>query len=195
MKNTPMFTISAALLLLLLPAAYGQQTLITDPKADFLANSGPGPTDQLFKLEADINHDGLPDVFLALSVDDKDTEEVGDSYSWILYIAQPGGGYIKAAQKDDSGNLITDGIVTFRKDAYFVGYIPEIKGYGLLTLDEGMAAKAKGPQVQLKAIVIVGNNAFQEVPVGKAVYDYAAAPLRKRFAATPTPPVQTLPAK
>ncbi len=196
MKSFQFLLASILILVSNLSSARAQQTLISDPKADFLAELAmDSPNDQLLELVADVNYDGLPDVFLAYSISCKDTADVGDGYAWSLYVAQPGGGYFKAAVKDTSGHTSSNRLIDFRKDAYVIGYIPEIKQYGLLTLDEGMVAKSKGPQVRLRALVIVGNSTVQDIPIGVPVYDYASAPLKKRFPATLVPPVQTLPAR
>lgn len=140
---------------------------------------------KIFKLAADINNDGLTDVFLATDKSDPPEES---QTGWEFYIAKTGGQYVVAGQKTDTGINENTG-VSFDKTQYKIGWIPEINGYGLLHLTCGRGGQAK---CQLKAIVIDGD-AWKEIPIGEPVnaeqnYDQLA----ERFTTPPTPAVQEL---
>jgi hypothetical protein len=102
---------------------------------------------KIYKLEVDINNDGLKEVFL--STGKSDPPDV-DEFAWDLYIAKPGGQYMLADEKTDTGIRQNAG-VAFKKGQYWIGLIPELDRYGLLYLSCGRGGQAK---CQLKAISI-----------------------------------------
>lgn len=140
---------------------------------------------KIYKLEADINNDGLKEIFLSTGKSDPpDLHE----FAWQLYIAKPGGQYVIAPLKTETGTNPTV-IPGFRKDQYKIGLIPEVNRYGLLHLSRGRGGQAL---CQLKAIIIEGD-AWKEIPIGKSVsaeanYDQLA----QRFTNPPAPAVQEL---
>lgn len=140
---------------------------------------------KIYKLEVDINNDGLKEVFL--SNGKSDPPDV-DELAWALYIAKPGGQYVLAGEKTDTGVRQNAG-VGFKKDQYWIGLIPELNGYGLLYLSCGRGGQAK---CQLKAIVIEGD-AFKGIAIGQPVSaETNAEQLAQRFTNPPTPAVQEL---
>lgn len=157
----------------------------TDPVQDFTSDWDMEGVEKIYKLEADINNDGLMDIFL--STGKSDPPEV-DELGWQLYIAKPGGSYVIAPQKTETG-VNPSSIPGFKKDQYKIGFIAEINGYGLLHLSCGRGGQAK---CQLKAIVIDGDT-WKEIAIGDPVnaeenYDQLA----ERFTTPPTPAVQEL---
>ena len=159
------------------------QTTITNPLQHFKSEADLEGVTKIYKLEVDINNDGLKEVFL--STGKSDPPDV-DELAWDLYLAKPGGQYILAGEKTDTGINQNSG-VGFKKDQYWVGLIPELNRYGLLYLSCGRGGQAK---CQLKAIVIEGD-AFKEIAIGQPVSaETNAEQLAQRFTNPPTPPVQ-----
>ncbi len=156
-----------------------------DPLSYFKGRWDLTDVTKIYKLEADLNHDGLNEVFLAVN---KSDPPEGDDVGWELYIAKPDSQFVLAGEKKDTGINQNAG-VTFDKTQYWIGLIPEINGYGLLHLSCGKGGQAL---CQLKAIVIEGD-AWKEIPIGEPVsaekeYDKLA----ERFTVPPTPAVQEL---
>ena len=157
----------------------------TDPVQNFRDTWDMEGVTRIFKLEADINNDGLSDIFLSTG---KSDPPEADELGWQLYIAKTGGSYVIAPQKTDTG-VNPSSIPGFKKEQYKIGFIPEINGHGLLHLSCGRGGQAK---CQLKAIVIDGD-AWKEILIGEPVnaeenYDQLA----ERFTDPPTPAVQEL---
>lgn len=92
---------------------------------------------KLYKLEVDINNDGLKEVFVATGK--SDPPDV-DDFGWQLYIAKAGGQYEVAGEKTDAG-INPSSIPGFKRDQYWVGLIPELNRYGLLHLQAAAADK------------------------------------------------------
>lgn len=157
----------------------------TDPVQNFKTEWDLEGVTKIFKLEADINNDGLNEIFLSTG---KSDPPGADELGWQLYVAKAGGGYVIAPLKTETG-FDPSSLSGFSRDQYKIGFIPEINGYGLLDLSCGRGGQAK---CQLKAIVIDGD-AWKEIPIGEPVsaeqnYDRLA----ERFTTPPTPPVQEL---
>lgn len=180
MKTSALILLSA---LLSVAAALGQT--VTNPQQDFRNTWDMTGVTAIYTLQADLAHNGLTDVLIS-------TGTVGDAasaddFGWQLYIAQPGGGYVIAGQKTATG-INQNMCVNFKKDQYFIGYIPEVGTYGLLYLACGRGGQAL---CQLHAITIDANS-FTDTPIGQPAnaetnYDTLA----KRFHSPPTPAVQT----
>ncbi len=161
------------------------QTTTTNPLQHFKSDVDLDGVTKIYKLEVDINNDGLKEVFL--STGKSDPPDV-DEFAWTLYVAKPGGQYVLAGEKTDTGVRENAG-VGFKKDQYWVGLIPELNRYGLLYLSCGRGGQAK---CQLKAIVIEGD-AFKEIAIGQPVSaETNAEQLAQRFANPPTPAVLEL---
>ena len=157
----------------------------TDPVQNFKNEWDMEGVTKIYKLEADINNDGLTDIFLSTG---KSDPLEPDELAWQLYIAKPGGSYVIAPQKTETG-FNPGSIPGFKKDQYKVGFITEINSYGLLHLSCGTGGQAK---CQLKAIVIDGD-AWKEIPIGEPVNaEENYKQLAKRFTTPPTPAVQEL---
>jgi hypothetical protein len=161
------------------------QTTITNPLQHFKSESDLEGVTKIYKLEVDINNDGIKEVFL--STGKSDPPDV-DEFLWDLYIAKPGGQYVLADEKTNTG-VRQNACVGFKKDQYWVGLIPELNRYGLLYLSCGRGGQAK---CQLKAIVLEGD-AFKEIEIGQPVSaETNAVQLAQRFTNPPTPAVQEL---
>jgi hypothetical protein len=90
-------------------------SLINNPEQNLLSRIAHEPN-CLWKLQADLNADGYPEILLSLK-----TLRNGDAgNAWIVY----------AGRKN--GYLLLDENLSFRTDAVFIGYIEEIKDNGLL---------------------------------------------------------------
>jgi hypothetical protein len=184
MKTTKAIQLIAAAMLLAIPAKAEGPVTTSDPVAHLRATYDFEGVTKIYKLEADINNDGRKEVFLAPQEPDEQGAELG----WYLYIAKPNGQYVLAGESTDSG-IVPHSLPSFRKDRYWVGYIPEIARYGLLTLKSGTGGQAK---CQLHAIVIEGDG-FKDLPIGQPVNvetDYDK--LSQRFPTPLTPPIQEL---
>ena len=163
-------------------AAGGEAQTTTAPLTHFKDRWELTGVTKIYKLEADINYDGLKEVFLAVN---KSDPPEGDEVGWELYVAKPGGQYVLAGQKTDTGNQNTG--PTFDKNQYWIGVIPELHQFGLLHLSCGKGVQAN---CQLKAIVIDGD-AWKEIPIGEPVNaEKNYEQLAQRFPQTPTPAVQ-----
>ena len=180
MKITPMLFF----LFLLIFGADCFSQIITDPKQDFFTKIDVVVGDEYCKLEADFNNDGLIDVaYSANSL--KNEFVIGEEYAWIIYVKTTGGfqhlGY-KDAEKIDP--II---FLSFSKNRYWIGLIPELNAFGLLTMSEG-AIKYKGePKGQLKALLFDADG-VRTVNVGSETTDIES--LKRRFPKILTPPVQ-----
>lgn len=157
----------------------------TDPVQNFKNEWDMEGVAKIYKVEADINNDGLSDIFLSTGKSDPpEPDEMG----WQLYIAKPGGNYVIAPQKTETG-VNPSSIPSFKKNQYKIGFIAEINGYGLLHLSCGRGGQAK---CQLKAIVIDGDS-WKEIPIGEPVNaEQNYEQMAERFATPPTPAVQEL---
>ena len=161
---------------------------ITDPVQDFKARMDHTGFTNIYKLEVDINNDGLKEVFLSFGPgpDAPDAEEWG----WEMYIAKPGGTYsLSAGEVTPAG--VKDALVPgFSKTYYWIGMIPEINQYGLLhfVVDHGRQATCR-----LWALVINGNG-FTDIPIGQpvSVKDNLST-LEARFPNPLVPAIQTIP--
>jgi hypothetical protein len=161
------------------------QTAITNPLQHFKSEADLEGVTKIYKLEVDINNDGLKEVFL--STGKSDPPDV-DELAWDLYLAKPGGKYILAGEKTNTGINQNSG-VGFKKDQYWVGLIPELNRYGLLYLSCGRGGQAL---CQLMAIVIEGD-AFKEIAIGQPVSaETNVEQLAKRFINPPIPAIQEL---
>ena len=161
------------------------QTNTTNPLQHFKNESDLEGVTKIYTLEVDINNDGLKEVFL--STGKHDPPEV-DEFGWDVYIAKPGGQYVLAGEKTDTGINQNSGI-GFKKDQYWIGLIPELNRFGLLYLSCGRGGQAK---CQLHAIVIEGD-AFKEIAIGQPVSaETNFEQLAQRFTIPPTPAVQEL---
>jgi hypothetical protein len=170
-------------LLALTTTSLHAQTSTTNPLQHFKNEWDLGGVTKIYKLEVDINNDGLKEVFLSTGKSDPPgTNEL----AWVLYVAKPGGQYVLAGEKTDTGVRQNAG-VGFKKDQYWIGLIPEVNRYGLLYLSCGRGGQAK---CQLMAIVIEGD-AFEEIAIGQPVSaETNAEQLAQRFSDPPTPIVQ-----
>lgn len=179
------FKIMLACVVALTARSLHAQTAITNPLQHFKAEWDLDGVTKIYKLEVDINNDGLKEVFLSTGKSDPpDTDELG----WQLYIAKAGGQYVVAGEKIDTGINQNVG-PGFKKDQYWVGLIPELNRYGLLHLSCGRGGQAK---CQLKAIVLEGD-AFKEIAIGQPVSaETNYEQLAQRFTNPPTPAVQEL---
>ena len=161
------------------------QTIVTNPLQHFKAEWDLEGVTKIYKLEVDINNDGLKEIFLSTGKSDPpDVDDMG----WALYVAKPGGRYVLAGEKTDTGVRDHAG-VGFKKDQYWIGLIPELNRYGLLYLSCGRGGQAK---CQLMAIVIE-DDAFKEIAIAQPVSaETNAEQLAQRFANPPTPAVAEL---
>jgi len=159
---------------------------ITDPVQDFKNQWDLTGVTKIYKLTADINHDGINDVFLSTGQSDPPDDK---DYSWQLYIGQTGGTYIAASGQVTDSGVNPSVIPSFNKTQYWIGLIPELNRYGLLHLDSGTGGQAL---CQLKAIVIEGDG-WAELLIGDPVNaEQNYSTLAQRFSATPTPAVVEL---
>lgn len=180
MKTTTL--ISFLLLLLCSNKSFSQ--IITDPKQDFLSRLDPVVGDTYQKLEADFNNDGQMDVaYTAASW--KNDSEVGESYGWDFYLKITGG-FTRLGWKRSNGSPDLNITVDFRKDAYWLGFIPELNAYGLLSISQGFKQKGE-PKAELFAILFTATT-VEKVAVGSATTDIES--LKKRFPKILTPPVK-----
>lgn len=179
MKTTTLF-----FFLLLLCSSKSFSQVITDPKQDFFTKIDAVSGDTYQKLEADFNNDGLTDLaFTAASL--KDEFEVRERYGWVIYIGVAGG-FRHLGFKDADGvdPLIFLG---FRKDRYWIGMIPELNAYGLLTMTEGGIKQKGEPKGRLKALLFDADG-VRTVNVGSETTDIES--LKRRFPKILTPAVQ-----
>ena len=145
---------------------------------------------KIFRLEVDLNNDGKKEILIGSIDEDPDTHQMTDEaeIGWWVYIAQANGQYKLAGQKSDNGH-ITDGGASFSKKQYWVGLIPELNRYGLLSLSCGRGGQAK---CQLHALVIEGD-AFKEIAIEQPVSaETNFEQLAQRFTIPPTPVVQEI---
>lgn len=157
-------------------AISGTAQSLPDPVQHYLSDVFYEPGDQMYRLESDLNGDGLNEVFLTLSRY-KSEESLGEEFGWRLYIATSAG-YVQAGQKVDSGHVDLTAAVGIRKDAYRIGIIPEVNSFGLLTISECCTTKVDRTTAQLVAIVLDGDS-FKEIRIGEPTED--AESLKKRF--------------
>lgn len=156
-----------------------------DPIQNFKSQWEMAGVVKIYKLEADINNDGMAEVFLSTGKSDPPDEE---DFGWQLYIAISESEYAVAPQKTETGEN-PNSIPGFAKERYRTGFIPEINKHGLLHLVRGRGGQA---MCQLIAIVIDGE-AWKEIPIGEPVsveehYEELAA----RFETPPTPAIQEI---
>jgi len=157
----------------------------TDPIQNFKAGWDLEGVTKIFKLEADVNNDGLIDILLSTGKSDPPN---GDEFGWELYIAKVGGVYVIAPLKTETG-FDPHSLLSFKKTRYKFGFIPEINGHGLLHLSCGRGGQA---MCQLKAIVIDGD-AWKEIPIGEPVNaEQNFDQLAERFTTPPTPAIQEI---
>ncbi len=180
----PIRFILALMLIATVSAVADQLVTTTDPLAHLRGVYDFTGVTKIYKLEVDINNDGLKEIFLA----PVEPDEQGSDQGWYLYIAKPNGQYVLAGEAKDTG-VVPHSLPSFGKAHYWAGSIPEIGRYGLLTLKCGTGGQAK---CQLHAIVIEGDG-FKDIPIGQPVsaetnYDQLAL----RFATPLTPAVQEL---
>jgi hypothetical protein len=181
MKTTPL--IPFLFLLLCSGSCFSQ--VVTDPKQDFISRLDPIVGDTYEKLEADFNNDGRADIaYTAASL--KNEFEFGERYSWDIYIKITGG-YKRIGSKDSEGYVSTDFMIDFRKDRYWIGMIPELNAYGLLTMTEGGIKQKGEPKGRLKALLFDADG-VRTVNVGSETTDIES--LKRRFPKILTPPVQ-----
>ena len=172
-------------LLALTTTSLRAQTTTTNPLQHFKSAWDLGGVAKIYEIEADINNDGLKEIFLSTGkIDPPDTDEL----AWALYVAKPGGQYVLAGEKTDTGVRQNAG-PGFKKDQYWIGLIPELNRYGLLYCSCGRGGQAT---CQLMAIVIEGD-AFNEIAIGQPVSAEAnAEQLARRFTDPPTPTVKEI---
>jgi hypothetical protein len=113
----------------------GYAQVIQDPVRDL---AKPGRT--YVKWVVDINHDGINDVLIDVKPtpdEIKDNEAVArelfnpDEYGFGVYLGIKGGGYLKVERTYGPGSM-QFGIMVDISQCY-VGYIEEIKQYGIVT--------------------------------------------------------------
>lgn len=178
--------IKIASLLFLLCSTRGYSQIVTDPKQDFIGRLDPVSGDTYQKLEADFNNDGQIDVaYTAASW--KNDSEVGESHGWDFYL-KVAGGFRRLGLKLSDGSADLNATVDFRKDAYWLGFIPELNTYALLSMSQGFKQKGK-PKAGLFAILFTGTT-VEKVAVGSATTDIES--LKKRFPKILTPAVQSV---
>ncbi len=90
----------------------------------------------------DINHDGLEDVLVSEKERPDEIDEEREANKWSfnpdergfdVYIRLPAGGYVPATVIED-GKPVGNGIALDLSHCY-VGYVPEVKGYGIVTVE------------------------------------------------------------
>lgn len=158
--------------------------ITTDPVAYLRANYDFEGVTKIYKLEADINNDGRKEVFLA----PLEPEENGQELGWFLFIAKDNGKYLLAGETKHNGGA-PNMLPGFSKKLYWIGNIPEIGRFGLLTLMVGTGGQAK---CQLHAIVIEGDG-WKDIPIGEPVNaETKYEELKSRFQIPPSPSLQEL---
>lgn len=179
-----MKTLQLTLGLLILTAVSHAQ-IITDPKQDFLARLEPVSGDTYKKLEADFNNDGKMDVaYTAASL--HNDQALGEFHGWDVYLGVEGG-FRLCPPKDADGLPRPEQMAIFRKDRYWLGIIPELNQFGLLTLHEG-GVKQKGKlKAQLQALLFDADG-VRTVDIGSPTTDIES--LKRRFPKVLTPAVQ-----
>ena len=163
---------------------------ITDPASHFVRTEQHNDSDRFYKLEIDINNDGKKDILMTSTQDVMEGDP--NYFSWTLYLATDHG--FAVAGENRKGFIDETGRFGFRMNNYYIGYIPEIKEYGLLVMDVSLPSRDERvkQKATLRAIVIEGNG-WVEHRIGNSVnVDDKAAyqALLRRFPNPPVPPIQ-----
>lgn len=139
---------------------------------------------KILRLETDINNDGFNEIFLSPIQSDNNQDEE----NWLVYIGVSNGMFRLAGMHTNEGNVPNRGI-SFKKNQYKIGLIPEINKHGLLYLSSGRGGQAL---CQLHAIVIEGEG-WKNVAIGQLVtVETHYEELAQRFPNPPVPAVQEL---
>jgi hypothetical protein len=111
---------------------------INDP----IANAEPGHT--YYKWTVDINHDGTNEIMLGPKKTSEEVQEEAQNakggyiqpnvQGFGIYIPQKSGGYIVSQHVESPEGDIAGGIGIDLSHCY-VGYVDEIKGYGIVSLE------------------------------------------------------------
>jgi hypothetical protein len=101
--------------------------------ADPLRNGQPVGTGFL-EWTVDINHDGLNDILLCQTIPDDEKNDVfPDLHGFGVYLGQKNGGYINTQYLNTPTGREEGGIDVDVSQCY-VGYIDEVKAYGIVTV-------------------------------------------------------------
>jgi len=115
-----------------------------------------------YKWVLDINHDGVDDILLSMKQTsaeiNEQKEEDGHSfnpteYGFSVYIGKKSGGYLNSKYVEESiGNV--DGGIGIDISQCYVGYVEEVKQYGIVTVEERevTAPSGKGRPVPMKQV-------------------------------------------
>lgn len=139
---------------------------------------------KIYKVEVDLNNDGIKEMLLAPLEPDEDESDLG----WFVYIGRPNGQYVLAGEVTDTG-IRADSVVSFDKNNFFCGWISQVSQYGILSVTSGAGGQA---MCQLKAIVIVGDGCKQILIDQPVSAENSFSTLTARFLAAQKPTIQEL---
>lgn len=157
---------------------------VSDPIPWFATHYGHKDDDKIIFIRVDLDHDGHLDYLVAY---ESDIDRKVDDCAWTVFLAR-NGHYIVAGEKLGP-KVRHPGIMDFGMDHYFIGFIPELKKYGVLT-----AVISKAGESQLIAYILEGD-IFEEVDVGEQKDENELPSVKARFLKEPDrnkgkPPVE-----
>jgi hypothetical protein len=163
---------------------------IADPVRYYIKGEEPDPSDKFYKLEIDMTGDGKKDILMTSTQAQSDSDS--KYFAWTLFLATKNG-YAQLGE-NQNGFIDETSIFGFRMDKYFVGYIPEVKQWGLLVMDVTIPNRDETikQKATLRAIVVRGNGWVQHQIWPSIDLDDKSAydALLKRFPNPPIPPIQ-----
>lgn len=116
-----------------------QPNVVTDPVADYIARhkddfrKDDEKNEHVIELEIDIDHDGKKDLLLASQKSSLfDSEYKNSVYVWDMYRKLSDGQYALIDQKKSSDETVKGQSIDLDPDKIYVGYIDEIKAWGIL---------------------------------------------------------------
>jgi|LakMenE01Jun11ns_1017448.scaffolds.fasta_scaffold9928650_2 hypothetical protein len=141
---------------------------ISDPVSDFRSRNTTNGA--LCKIVFDWNNDSKNDVFICQKSHYEESKESGETISWTAYLTQNiNNEYILCEGKeyDENGEQsISDGAIpNFDPEQFFVGSIPEINKFGLVTCYIENP-KEGDPIAYVFALVLTGG-IFKEYEIAK----------------------------
>ncbi len=175
-----------------------QAQVLQDPVSD-IASSGRAtgtyyPGREYYKWVVDINHDGLNDVLLSLK---ERSDEIGerktdggeafnqDEHTFGVYMGLKDGGYFKVKRVDEPGGVRQFGITIDISQCY-IGYIIEVKRYGLVTVEtvEVTAPSGKGlpvPKDQIYCYAMEDNYIIKRTNLTSLLDDAKKSPIYDEY--------------
>lgn len=112
--------------------------VIGDPFQSYLANHKKHePRDSVLSIKCDIDGDGHDDYLLAY----KSSRQEDNEYIWTAFIAREGG-FVEVKRWNSRGELDETSLY-FNSKRCFLGIVPELKKWGLITLLIGERGSSK----------------------------------------------------